>query len=145
MQEEISVQEKEEPNPTIVRQKRTKKIHVATTPVAETPKAKGRKKVVLQEETPIRRSPRMRGKAFKDSTVSKTSTKESPVQIVSDHSPPHPEITIIPKCLNEECRDEIKENPIDTLVGQSDVSGSKDETIPKKVHPNTTLVPHKST
>ena len=86
---------------------------------------------MLQEETPIRRSPRMRGQVFKDSTVSKMSTKESPMQILSDHSPPHPKITNIPKSLNEECRDEIKESPIDTLVGQTYILGSKDETIPE--------------
>ena len=72
----------------------------------------------------------MRGQDFKDSTVSKTSTKESPVQVVFDHSPPHLEITCILESLNEECRDEIKENPIDTLAGQLDILGSKDETIP---------------
>ena len=87
----------------------------------------------------------MRGQVFKDSTLSKTSTKESLVQIVSNHSPPHPKITNILESLNEECRDEIKENVIDTPIGQLAISGSKDEIVPKQNYPNTTLVPHKST
>ena len=128
-----------------MKQKITNKSLVATTPIAEMPKGKGRQKVVLQEETSIRRSLKMRGKVYKDSTVSKMSTKESLVQIISDHFPPHPEITNIPKSLNKECRDEIKENPIDTPASLSDISGSKDKTIPKQDYPNTTLIPHKST
>ena len=91
-----------------MRQKGTKKIPIETSLVAEMPKGKGEQKVVLQEETPVRRSPRVRGKAFKDSTMSKISTKESPIQIVSDHSPPHPKISNIPKSLNQESKDEIK-------------------------------------
>ena len=77
--------------------------------------------------------------------MSKTFTKESPVQIVPDHSPTHPKITSISKNPNEECRDEIKENPNDTSTGQSGILGSKDEIVLEQVHPNTTLVPHKST
>ena len=76
--------------------------------------------------------------------MSKKSTKESPIQIVLDHSPPHPETINILKIPNE-CRDEVNENPNDTSIGESGTSGSKDETVPKKFHPKTTLVPHKST
>ena len=87
----------------------------------------------------------MRGKIFKDLTLSKLSTKESSVQTISDHSPPHPKTTNIPKNPNEECRDEVNENPNDTSIGQLGTLGKKDEIVPKKFHPNTTLVPHKST
>ena len=59
--------------------KETKKSPTKIAPAVETPKGKGRQKAMLQEETPIRRSPRMRGKAFKDSTMSEMSTKESPM------------------------------------------------------------------
>ena len=87
----------------------------------------------------------MRGKGFKDSTMSKMSTKESPMQIVFDHSPPHPEITSIFKNPNQECRDEVNKNPNDTSTSQSGITCSKDEIVPEQVYPNTTLVPHKST
>ena len=65
---------------------------------------------MIPEETPIRRSPRMRGQISKESTSSKPSTKEYLVQIVPDHSPPHPKITNIPKNPNEECRVEVNKN-----------------------------------
>ena len=42
--EETSIQQ--EPSPTIVKQKRTKKGPVVTTPTPETPKGKSRQKVV---------------------------------------------------------------------------------------------------
>ena len=58
----------------------------------------------------------MRGQVSKYSTLSKTSTRESPVQIVYDHYSPHLEITSIPNNLSKECRDEIKENLDDTLA-----------------------------
>lgn len=128
-----------------MRQKRTKKIPIATALATETPKGKGRQKVVIQEETPVRRSPRMKGKVSKNLALSKTSTKESPVQIVSDHSHPHPKITSISKNPNEECRDEIKENPNDTPADQPGTSSCRGEIVPEKVDPNTALVPHKST
>ena len=49
------------------------------TPTVETSKGRSRKKVVIPEETPMRRSPRMRGKISKvsveaQSTSSKPST-----------------------------------------------------------------------
>ena len=67
-----------------------------------TPKQKSRQKVVIQEETPVRRSPRMRGQILKDPILPKAPTTESPVQIISDHSPPHPEMTEIPDNLTTE-------------------------------------------
>ena len=87
----------------------------------------------------------MRGKFSKEFTSSKPSTKESLVKIVLDNSPPHPETTNILENPNEECRVEVNENPNDTLVGQPSTSSSKDEVVPKKVYPNTALVPYKST
>ena len=109
MQEEISIPVKEEPNPIVVRQKRTKKILATLTPVIETLKGRGRQKAMILKETPIR-SHRMRGQISKESTSSKPSTKEFPVQIVSDNSPSHPKITNIPKNPNEECRVEVNKN-----------------------------------
>ena len=87
----------------------------------------------------------MRGKFSKDSTFSKTSTKESLVQIVHGHSPSHPKTTNILENPNEECRDEVNENPNDTLAGQLGTSSSKYYIVLEKVHPNTSLLPHKST
>ena len=87
----------------------------------------------------------MREKVSKDSTLSKTSSRESPVQIVSDHSPPHPMIISIPDNPTEECRDEIKENLDDTLVDLPGTSNYRDEIVPKYVDSNTTLILHKST
>jgi len=141
----ISIEEKQESNPTIVRQKRTKKDPTTTTPIAKTPKGKSRQKVVMQEETLVRRSPRMREKVSKDSTLSKTSTRESPMQIVFDHSPPHRTITSILENPTEECRDEIKENIDDTQTDLLGTSSYRDETVPKYFDPNTTLVPNRST
>ena len=96
-----------------MRQKRTKKGPIVTTFAVKTPKGRSRKKAMIQEENPIRRSPRMRGQVSKESTSSKPSTKESPVQIVLDNSPPHPKTTNIPKNPNEECRVEVNKNQND--------------------------------
>ena len=87
----------------------------------------------------------MRGKVSKDSTMSKTSTRESPVQIVSDHSPPHPEITSTPDNLTKECREEIKETFNDTPADLLDTSSHRDETVLEYVDPTTSLVTHRST
>ena len=100
---------------------------------------------MILEETPVRRSPRMRGKISKESTSSKPFTKESLVQIVLDNSSPHPGTTNIPKNPNEECRIEVNENQNDTPTGQPSTSSSKDEIVLEQVYPNTTLVLHKST
>ena len=51
----------------------------------------------------------------------------------------------IPKNLNEECRDEVNENPNDTSAGQPSTSSSKDEIVSEQFYPNTNLVPYKST
>ena len=100
---------------------------------------------MIPEETPIRRSPRMRGQVSKEFTSSKLSTKESPIQIILDNSPPHPETTNIPKNHNEECRVEVNENLNDTSIGQPSTSSSKNEIVPEQVYPNTSLVPYKLT
>lgn len=99
----------------------------------------------MQEETPIQRSPRMRGKVSKDSTLSKKSARESPMQIVSDHSPPYLEITSILKNHIEECGDGVEENIDDALADLPSTSSCRDELALEYVDPNTTLVPHKST
>jgi hypothetical protein len=52
LQEEIFVLVKEEPNPIVARQKRTKKGPAIVTPSVETPKGRGRKKDMIPEETP---------------------------------------------------------------------------------------------
>ena len=87
----------------------------------------------------------MRGTVSKDSTLSKTSTRDSPVQIFSDHSPPHPEITSILDNITKEYRNEIKENLNDTLADLQGTSNCRDETVLEYVDPNTSLVPHRST
>jgi len=136
---------KEKTNPTVMRQNRTKMGPIAVTPTTEKPKGRGRQKAMILEETCVRRSPRMRGKISKESTSSKPSTEESPVQIEANHSPPHPKITNIPKNPNEECRFEVNKNQNDTSIGQLGTSSYRDETILEQVYPNTTLVPYKST
>lgn len=128
-----------------MRKNKTNKGLVVLTPAAETPKVKVRKKVVIPEEMPLRRSSRMRGKISKKPTSSKLSTKESPVQIIPDHSPPHPKAIKILENPNEECGAEVNENPNDTLIGQLGTSSSQYDTILEQVYPNTTLVPYKST
>ena len=87
----------------------------------------------------------MRGKNFKDPILSKVPAPESPVQIISDHSPPHPEMTKISSNLTTECEKEIKENLNDTSTDLQDVSSHRNKIIPKHHDPNTALVPHKST
>ena len=67
------------------------------------------------------------------------------MQIVSDLSPPHPEITNTPNNLTIECEQGFKETSNDTLIDLLDTSSYRDEIVPKKFHPNTTLVPHNST
>lgn len=79
----------------------------------------------------------MRSQVSKDPILSKTSTRESSVQIFFDHSPPHLEITSTPNNLTEECREEIKENLDDTLVDLPGISSYRDEIVPKYVDPNT--------
>ena len=138
LQEETSAPVVEKPNSTVAKKKKTKMGPMVVTPIAETPKGRSRKKEVIPEETPIRRSPRLRGNFFKESTSSKPSTKESPVQIVPYHSPPHPEITNIPENPNEECRVEVNKNQNDTSTGQLGTSSCRDETVPEKFYPNTT-------
>lgn len=68
----------------------------------------------------------MRVKVSKDSTLSKTSTKETLVQIISNHSPPHLKITRIFENPTEECRDESKENLDDTPEDLLDTSNCRD-------------------
>ena len=92
----------ERPNPIVTKKKKSKKGPSKITPIVDTPKGSSRKKVVIPYETPMRRSPRMRGHTSKvsvevHSTSSKPSTKESLVQIVSDNSSPHPETANIPE------------------------------------------------
>ena len=115
---------REKENPTIMRQKRTKIV-----PAAKTLKGRSGKKVVIPKETPLRRSPRMRGQISKESTSSKKSTKESIVHIVPNNSPPHPETTNIPKNPNEECRVEVNKNQDDSPIGQLGTSSCKDEIV----------------
>ena len=55
----------------------------------------------------------MRGQIFKDPILSKVPATESPVQIISDHSPPHPEMKKISGNLTAECEQEIKDTSID--------------------------------
>ena len=87
-----------------MRKKRTKKDLAVVNPIAEIPKGRSRKKAMIPKETPVGRSPRMRGQVSKESTSSKLFTKESLVQIVSNNSPPHTKTANIPKKPNEECR-----------------------------------------
>ena len=87
----------------------------------------------------------MRGQVSKDPLLSKTSTRESPMQIVSDHSPPHPEIKDALDNLTAKCGKEIKETFNDTPTNLLDTSDCRDEIVPKYVDPNTTLVTHRST
>ena len=47
----MSVQEKEKPSPTIVKQKRTKKSPAVTAPVVETPKGKVGKRLCYKKKT----------------------------------------------------------------------------------------------
>ena len=67
------------------------------------------------------------------------------MQIVSDHSPPHPEITDTPNNLTAECGKEIKETFNDTPTDLPNTSSHRDETILEYVDPNTALVTHRST
>ena len=87
----------------------------------------------------------MRGQVSKDPILSKTSTRESPMKIVSDHSPPHPEIKNTPDNLTANCGKEINESIDDTAVDLLDTSSRRDETVPEYVDPNTALVTHRST
>ena len=77
--------------------------------------------------------------------MSKESTRESPVQIVFDHSPLHLEITNTPNNLNVECGKEIKETFKDTPADLLDTSSHRDEIVLECVDPNTALVRHRST
>ena len=83
----------------------------------------------------------MRGQILKDPILSKAPAIESPVQIISDHSPPHPEMIEIFGNLTAECEQEIK----DTSIDLPDVSSHKNEIVPKNHDSNTALVPYKST
>jgi len=83
----------------------------------------------------------MRGKFFKDPILFKAPTPESPVQIISDHSPPHIEMTKVSGNLPVACEQEIKE----TLMDLPDVSSHKNEVVPEHHDSNTALVPYKST
>ena len=87
----------------------------------------------------------MRGQILKDPILPKVLTMESPMQIISDHSPPHPKMIEIPDNLTTECEKEIKENLNDTSTDLQDVSSHRNKIIPKHHDPNTALVPHKST
>ena len=87
----------------------------------------------------------MRGKISKDPILSKTSTRESPMQIVFDHSPPHRKITNTLENLTVEHREEIKETFNDTPEDLLDISNYMDETVAEYVDPNIALVTHRST
>ena len=67
------------------------------------------------------------------------------MQIVFDHSPPHPEIKNTLDNLIAECGKEIKETFNDTQANLPKTSSRRDEIVPKYVDPNTTLVTHRST
>ena len=143
----------EKPNTIVARQKKTKTSHVVVTPTAETSKGKSRKKAKILEETPMRIGPRMRGHISNvtiesQSTSSKSSTKESLVQIILDNSPPHPKIANIHEKPNEECRVEVNENQNDSPIGKQGTSSCKDETFPivnELIYSNTGLVPYNPT
>ena len=81
----------------------------------------------------------MRGQIFKDPILSKAPAPESPVQIVSDHFPPHPEMTEVSGNLTAACEQEIKE----TLMDLPDVSSHKNEVVPEHHDSNTALLPYK--
>ena len=83
----------------------------------------------------------MRGHIFKDPILSKAPATESLVQIIFDHSPPHPERIEISGNLTAECEQEIK----DTSIDLPDVSSHRNKIVPKHHDSNTALVPYKST
>ena len=145
MHEETSIPAQEKLNPPIVKQKRSKKIPVATTLVGETPKRKSRQNLVIQEETPVRRSPHMRGQVSKESTSPNLPTKESPAHIVSYNSPPHIENPNIPETTNEECKVEANKNQSEATTGQLDTSTGENERVSKPIYSNTSLIPYTST
>ena len=87
----------------------------------------------------------MRGQILKDPILPKAPTTESPVQIISNHSPPHPEMTKILDNLTTECEKEIKENLNDTSTELPDIFSRRDEIVLEHHDSNTTLVPYKST
>ena len=85
----------------------------------------------------------MRGQILKDPIFPKAPTTESLVQIISNHSPPHPKMTEI--FGTAECEQEIKENLNNTSIDLPDVSNHRDEIVHEHHDSNVTLVPHKST
>ena len=95
----------------------------------------------------------MKGKNSKmsvetQSTSSKPSNEESPVQVVPDDSPNQPKILDIPQNPDEECRVEVNESQNNSLVGQQDTPGHKDEKAPimhQSTYLKSGLVPYKRT
>ena len=87
----------------------------------------------------------MRGQIFKDPILSKAPATKSPVKIIFDHSPPHPEMTEISGNLTVECEQEIKENLKDTSIDLPDVSSHRNKIVLENHDSNNVSVPHKST
>ena len=103
------------------------------------------KKHVIQEEVPVRRSLRMRGQVSNEPTSPNLPTKEPPVHIVFDNSPPYFENPNIIENTNEECKVEASKNQSEAPTGQPNTSTSENERVSKPVYLNTNLIPYKST
>ena len=59
----------------------------------------------------------MRGQVSKESTSPNLPTKEPPVHIVSNNSPPHIQNPNNPETTNEECKVKANKNQSEAIVG----------------------------